>query len=93
MLKRVDYIIKGIAITALALFVISIVLIGLTQARYIHPIIPLCSFASILPVLLILKGVDMCRRPIADRYGLTIKAYDQTHYPPPPKKESDSDSD
>ncbi len=78
-IKRLDMAIRIVAIAAIACFVLTIALIGLAQAGYIHPLAGLISFGAIFPALFIIKVIDCCRKPVARKHGIDLESYDKVH--------------
>jgi hypothetical protein len=74
-LKRLDTAIRATAITALGLFALTIVFLGVAQAGYIHPVAGLISFCAILPLLLIVKILDCCQDSIARKHRIDMESW------------------
>ena len=75
-IQRMDLAIKVCGVVALVLFALTLVFIGLAQAGYVHPFTPLGVFIGIIPPLCIIKAVDSCRKPVAERHGMSLEGYD-----------------
>lgn len=89
---------SALMIAALVMVAVTAVLIGLTQARYIPPVLPLYAFCATVPFLAASIIVDCCLRSIARENHIDPVDYFRVRQPPPirpkkPKTEKKADSD
>ncbi len=72
-IKTVDRVINGFIIGTIALIVATGVLIGLAQARMIHPIASLYPFGAIIPMIIFIKVFDVCRNRVAENHDIRLR--------------------
>lgn len=85
-LRRIDIAIKIFATVAVVAFVATIVLLGLAQAEYVHPLPAFYVFSGSVASLLIVTAIDCCHREVAKKYKIDREAYYAVTQPPPKRK-------
>lgn len=71
---------KAGIIASLALIVLTVALIALSQMGSIHPVSGLIAFSGIIPMLMIVKSIDCCRKRVAKRYGINLEVLDNPRH-------------
>jgi hypothetical protein len=84
-LDRMEISVKVCVGAAIAAWIVTVVLLGVSLADYIPHYIPLSSFAFGISLIVIAKAIESCRSPIAKRYNIDLKSYDAPSKPLPSK--------
>lgn len=85
-LRQLDIAIKVFATAAVVAFVGAIVLLGLAQAEYVHPLLALYVFSGSVASLLIVTLIDCCHRQVAKKFKIDREAYYAVTQPLPKRK-------
>ena len=81
-LDRMERGMQAFAIIAVVALVAAIVLLGLSQADYVHPLSALYSFSGALTCLAIAKMIDCCHQSVAKKNHIDRKRYYALRQPP-----------
>jgi hypothetical protein len=78
--------VKVFTAAALALLLLTVVFIGLSQARMIPPMVPLYIFSGFVVSLGFLCAIHSCQEKVGARHGIPLDAYYEARQPMPPPK-------
>lgn len=85
-LDRMDWAMYLFAITTLVAFVLTIVLIGLSQANYVSALAPLSSFSGSIGMIIVMAVLHNCQDCVAKRHKIDLCEYYKSRQPMPKEK-------
>jgi len=74
-LDRMDWAIRVFAVISVILVVVTIILLGLAQAEYAHPLLALYTFSGCIGAFIVIKAIDCCQQFVANKHNLDLQDY------------------
>jgi hypothetical protein len=72
-LDRMHRAIRVFAVISIILLVVTIVLLGLAQAEYVHPLLALYTFSGCIVSFIVIKAIDCCQQAVATKHNLDLQ--------------------
>jgi hypothetical protein len=87
-LDRMDWTIRVCVVLSLVALVATVVLLGLSMAEYVNPVLPLYTFSGCIGPFIIAKIIDCYQHRLAKKNRIDLDDYYAVRQPIPKKKDN-----